>query len=336
MAQRTDWVDYARGLGIILVVYAHLLSSGFHAHLPIQEHFFFLSDSIVYSFHMPLFFFLAGLFVEKSFKKRGARAFLVNKIKFIAYPYLLWSFLQAGIELVFSKQSYRGVTLGDIMAIPYLPFSQFWFLYALILMFVSYTLLRKFGRYTPAAMIAIASVLFFCPINTDLLALHGFSTGFVFFVFAVFVKEYLGSFEKNAIPAGITCLLFLFLSGSGWYVFEYAIEPTRLTNGSHPFYFLYLAGIGIAFCIGLAQFLAEKKCCRLIKIFGIYSLQIYLVHMLAGVAARMVLLNIFSIENPVLHLVIGVSCGLLVPIVLYKTALKFKFPYLFEMRRMVQ
>ncbi|MBU1139847.1 MAG: hypothetical protein KKA76_12775, partial [Proteobacteria bacterium] len=114
-----------------------------------------------------------------------------------------------------------------------------------------------------------------------------------------------------------------------------AIEPTRLTDGSHPFYFLYLAGVGITFCIGLAQFFAEKKCCRLIRIFGIYSLQIYLVHMLAGVAARIVLLNIFSIENPVLHMIIGVCAGLIVPIALYKAALKLNFPYLFEMRRMV-
>lgn len=197
MAQRTDWVDYAKGLGIILVVYAHLLSSGFHAHLPIQEQFFLLSDSIVYSFHMPLFFFLAGLFVAKSYQKRGVREFLAAKVKFIAYPYLVWSFLQAGVELLFSKQSYRGVSIGDIMAIPYLPFSQFWFLYALILMFFSYALLSQIGRFASAAMISVASLLFFWPINTEVAALHGFSTGFVFFVSGVFGREYFGLFEKN-------------------------------------------------------------------------------------------------------------------------------------------
>ncbi|MBU0944970.1 MAG: acyltransferase [Proteobacteria bacterium] len=335
MAQRTDWVDYAKGLGIILVVYAHLLSSGFHAHLPIQEHFFFLSDSIVYSFHMPLFFFLAGLFAEKSYKKRGARNFLVNKVKFIVYPYLLWSFLQASIELVFANQSHRGVQLADIMAIPYLPFSQFWFLYALVLMFLSYALLSQFARFAPLAMITVAGVLFFCPINTEILALHGFSTGFIFFVSALLAKEYLGNFAKNSIQTGSTCVLFFLLIGSGWYIFERAIEPTRLTDGSHPLYFLYLAGLGISFCIGLAQYLAEKKYCSVVKVFGTYSLQIYLVHMLAGVAVRIVLLNFFSIENPFLHMVIGVSAGLLVPIGLYKITLKFNFPYLFEMRQKI-
>ena len=61
---RKDWVDYAKGIGIILVVYGHLLSSGYHAGLSIPKHFFELSDSIVYTFHMPLFFLLSGLFVE--------------------------------------------------------------------------------------------------------------------------------------------------------------------------------------------------------------------------------------------------------------------------------
>ncbi|HEX2995384.1 MAG TPA: acyltransferase family protein, partial [Anaerolineales bacterium] len=54
---RADWVDYAKGIGIILVVYAHLLSSAYHAGLKIPQDFFAYSDSIVYSFHMPLFFF---------------------------------------------------------------------------------------------------------------------------------------------------------------------------------------------------------------------------------------------------------------------------------------
>ena len=62
---RIDWVDYAKGIGILLVVYGHLLSSVFHKGIQIPKHFFELSDSIVYSFHMPMFFFLSGLLVEK-------------------------------------------------------------------------------------------------------------------------------------------------------------------------------------------------------------------------------------------------------------------------------
>jgi len=330
MAQRTDWVDCGKGLGIILVVYAHLLSSGYHSGLQIQEHFFLLSDSIVYSFHMPLFFFLAGLFVRQSCKKRGARAFLVNKVKFIAYPYLIWSFLQGGIELFFTQHSHRGITLGDIMGIPYLPLAQFWFLYALFWMYFAYTVLNWFGRFASAFMIVAAFVLFFYPVNTEIMALHGFSTGFVFFVFGIFTKQYLGNIEKYTVPIWATAVLSPVFIGIAWYIFEFVIAPTRLTDGSHPFYFLFLAVSGITLCLGWSQYFARKKCFRFVKFLGIYSLQIYLVHMLAGVGTRIILLNFFHVQNPVLHMIIGVSAGLLVPVLVFKTALKVHFPYLFE------
>jgi fucose 4-O-acetylase-like acetyltransferase len=329
MEHRKDWVDYGKGIGIILVVYAHLLSSGFHAQLKIQEHFL-LSDSIVYSFHMPLFFFLAGLFVAQSYKKRGASAFLVNKLKYLAYPYLIWSFLQGSIELFFSGHSHRGITGSDILGIPYLPLAQFWFLYALFWMYVAYAVLNSLGRFAPAGMVAAALVLFFFPINTEIMALHGFATGFIFFVFGIFANEYFGEMEKYILPIWATGAFFPVFIGVAWYIFESVIAPTRLTDGSHPFYFLFLAVSGITLCIGLAQYFSRQKCFHFIQILGIYSLQIYLVHMLAGVGARIILVNFFHVENPVLHMFIGVSAGLLVPILVYKTALKAHFPFLFE------
>ncbi len=330
MAQRSEWADYGKGLGIILVVYAHLLSSGYHSGLQIQQHFFFLSDSIVYSFHMPLFFFLAGLFVEQSYSKRGARAFLVNKVKYIAYPYLIWSILQGVIELLFSGHSHRGITGGDIMGIPYLPLSQFWFLYALLWMYAAYAGLNWFGKFAPAAMITAAIALFFFPVNTEIMALHGFSTGFLFFVFGVLAKEKIGNMEKYSVPIWVFVVLVPVFIWAAWSVFEFMIAPTRLTDGSHPFYFLLLAVFGITLCVGLSQYFARKKCFRFVRFLGIYSLQIYLVHMLAGVGARIILSGLFSVQNPFIHMIIGVIAGLLVPILVYKAALKVQFPYLFN------
>lgn len=48
---RENWVDIAKGIGIILVVMGH-------ANCPEIPH------GIIYSFHMPLFFFLSGLFIQ--------------------------------------------------------------------------------------------------------------------------------------------------------------------------------------------------------------------------------------------------------------------------------
>ena len=329
MARRADWVDYAKGIGIFLVVYAHLLSSGYHAHLDIDEYFFYFSDSLVYSFHMPLFFFLAGLFVGQSYLKRGIKSYLTQKIQALAYPCLIWSVIQLGVECFFGGQSYRGADITRLLAIPYLPWAQFWFVYALLAMYVAYGVLRLLPGYS-VFLLVISLMLFIWPIPSEILALHGFSTGFLFFVFGVLAREHLEIDGGYVLPFGVTLGLFCILSGSGWYVFERIITPTRLPDGSHPVFFFFLSGIGITACIGLAQWLAEKKWCSFLKTFGRYSLQIYLVHMLAGVAARIILLQVFHMSNPFLHMIVGVSAGLIVPIIFYNAALKIRFPYLFE------
>lgn len=329
MKQRTDWVDYGKGIGIILVVYGHLLSSGYHAQLSIKEHFFSLSDSIVYSFHMPFFFFLTGLFVDQSLKKRGLRHFLANKFQHIAYPYVIWSLLQSMIELFFSHHNHRGITIEDLLAIPYKPWSQFWFLYALLLMYVISGIFSMFGRYATAITGICAATLFFFPIKTDIAALQGFSTEFLFFVSGMFVKKYRRDSQQLTVPPAVAWSSFLFLVGVGSLLFSTQISPTRLTNGSHPFYFLFLSTLGILACTGLSQLLARHNCCRFIKILGVHSLPIYLVHMLAGVGTRIVLLKVFHLENPVAHITVGTLIGLLTPLFLYRFSLKIHFPYLF-------
>jgi len=58
--KRLDWIDIAKGIGIILVVLGHTLvpqvrETGFAGFLWI----------FIYNFHMPLFFFLSGYLFEK-------------------------------------------------------------------------------------------------------------------------------------------------------------------------------------------------------------------------------------------------------------------------------
>ncbi|WP_298237234.1 acyltransferase family protein [uncultured Algibacter sp.] len=74
MNDRYEWVDQARGLGIFLVIYGH--------NYPFLE-------SYIYSFHMPLFFFIAGMFHPKNITKYS----IVKRAKSILIPYFIWSLL---------------------------------------------------------------------------------------------------------------------------------------------------------------------------------------------------------------------------------------------------
>jgi fucose 4-O-acetylase-like acetyltransferase len=62
---RLQWVDYLKGIAILMVVYRHVL-------LGIERSNIHIPDSLVnanmvfYSFRMPLFFILSGMFISSS------------------------------------------------------------------------------------------------------------------------------------------------------------------------------------------------------------------------------------------------------------------------------
>lgn len=91
------WIDYSKGIGILLVVYGHVLRGIQSSQIGLPWELFKFPDTIIYSFHMPLFFFLSGLFASKWAQKEPKVA-LLNKIKSLVYPYFIWSFSQGFVS----------------------------------------------------------------------------------------------------------------------------------------------------------------------------------------------------------------------------------------------
>lgn len=128
--QRLLWLDYAKGIGILLVVFGHTLRGLVdNALIQPDDIGYRWFDFTLYTFHMPLFFFLSGLTAAASLNK-GRSAFVKNKLWTIAYPYLLWSILFGVLRVVFSS---KGVTWERIAWLPIYPMSIFWFLYVLLM-----------------------------------------------------------------------------------------------------------------------------------------------------------------------------------------------------------
>ncbi|HIG2625646.1 TPA: acyltransferase family protein, partial [Klebsiella pneumoniae] len=88
---RETWVDYAKGIGIILVVFGHANRGLYSSGIYISPEIYHYLDNVIYSFHMPLFFFLSGLFFVSSIKNRSKKVFLWSKFKNVIYPYAVWS-----------------------------------------------------------------------------------------------------------------------------------------------------------------------------------------------------------------------------------------------------
>ena len=87
MAIRSNTIDVAKGIGIILVVLGHNW---------IVYHEEWLTE-IIFSFHMPLFFFLSGIFIKRSM---GMGEFLRSRTNSLLKPFFVVLVILGGIKLV--------------------------------------------------------------------------------------------------------------------------------------------------------------------------------------------------------------------------------------------
>jgi acyltransferase len=73
---RIAWIDNARAIGILLVVYGHTTGFGF------------LSKEYAYSFHMPLFFFLSGYLLKPKYLYESFNSYVTKHFKSLVIPYI--------------------------------------------------------------------------------------------------------------------------------------------------------------------------------------------------------------------------------------------------------
>ncbi|MAE22002.1 MAG: acyltransferase, partial [Pseudomonas sp.] len=315
---RSDWVDYAKGLGIILVVYAHvvrgLVSAGFDVPSVLSS----VVDSIVYSFHMPLFFFLSGLFFIDSLKRRSLDGMLFSKLDTIIYPYIVWSLFQGGIEVILSTYTNGHVTFAEVLTL-WEPRAQFWFLYALFLIFLVWSVIYAYlsSKYT-ILIFSFASFLYLVQSWFDgVYWLSVLVKNSVFFMFGVVFREY-NLYQYLSSRVGLVCLTLAFVSGQ--YLFHFHYGYTHTDKGIS---LLVLALVSISFTV---SFLIRFRS-RLLAYIGGASMAIYLMHILAGSGVRVILNKFFIVDELSVHIVVGTLAGIILPLIALKVIGFLKIPY---------
>ncbi len=93
----TTW-DVAKGLGMLLVMLGHLLPETSYLR------------SVIYSFHMPLFFILSG-FVLKHDDKNRSLVELIKSEKRMIIVYLFWSAIYLGVDMIVKFILLKSMTL---------------------------------------------------------------------------------------------------------------------------------------------------------------------------------------------------------------------------------
>lgn len=330
--KRLDWIDIAKGIGIILVVLGHTLvpqvrETGFAGFLWI----------FIYNFHMPLFFFLSGYLFEKGlphYTNKGK--FILGKLQYLMLPYLIFStfaYLFIGFSLkipllakVLENGGYTAVDLKDaiLQIVTYNNHidKHLWFVFSLFIVFLVNILIPKIMKSKPMLIVLLG--LYISKAYVHYYGILDYVTSdLLFFSLAriAFSTE-----NKKSINTIVTAVIFV-VTNCLYSYFYVTQMPSGVLKGV-----LYLirsisSVTGIMTVCNISKHLQNKAPQRLLKTLGMYSYDIYLMHAPFLVSGLMGILLAYSPFPTVICCVSVLVLGLFIPIVVSKFIIR-KIPFL--------
>lgn len=315
--KRVDWVDIAKGWGIVLVVFGHAARGLDSAGMTFSG--FAEVDKFIYSFHMPLFFALSGFFFLTSVKK-GGREYLLSKVSTILYPYLIWSLIQILIQYAASSLINGNVTWNDVVTF-YEPRGQFWYLVGLFITSITNLLFYSFLK---VRGIVISSLLSFMIIvfKVDLGVLNLGLNNLLYFNIGIMLADSIALRHRVLESQSL-----MFLTLAAFLGIEFVNIAFGLTD---LLVMITLAVLGIVCSIQASAQLFNRS--NILRVLGRNSMAIYLMHTIVSGSLRIVLQKVAHIDDIFVHLLVGTTAGLFIPYFIYKYVLAKKFNWLFAFR----
>ena len=299
---RIVWLDAARGIGILLVVIGHVERGLVSANIA-GSHGWSTFDTMLYTFHMPLFMLLAGMNVPVALQ-RGTGRFVAERMRSVAYPYLLWSLVQGTFLVLLSRFANNGAAWSDLAQIGWKPMSQFWFLYALM----AYLLLVAVVGLRPFILLGLALVALVAGASLDILSIgYRLCYFLIFFVAGILLSQPIKALRPRqpllwALPlavAWLACLPLVLASGGAVYQTLKSLPPAFLGSAT-----VMLVALGLSGAV-------QAAFVRL----GKWSMSIYVMHILAAAGTRIAMVRLHLGAPPILYLVAGVIVGILLPVI---------------------
>ena len=317
--ERIDWVDYAKGICIVMVVMMHSVL-GVEAAAG-QTGFMHLVVMFAKPFRMPDFFLISGLFLAVVID-RDWRTYLDRKVLHFAYFYVLWVTIQFG----FKAPSFAAETSWHHVGYLYLesfiePFGTLWFIYLLPIFFV----VTKLSRGIPAAAIwLIAAALETTQIATGWTVIDEFCSRFVYFYSGYLFASYVFALSDRSREKPALALIGLAL----WTLINGGLV---LAGVSHwPLISLLLGFAGAGAIIVMGTLLARMQWLNFLRTCGEHSIVIYLAFFLPMAVTRTLLLKTGVITDiGTISLLVTVA-GIAGAIVIWRLALLLRADFLFE------
>jgi fucose 4-O-acetylase-like acetyltransferase len=309
--QRILWVDVAKGIAILLVVFGHvergLVSARWEGHSSLLA----AVDFTIYTFHMPLFFFLSG-YLSIAPTRKTKQKFASDLMKSIVYPYFLWSTIEVATQIYFGSLTNRTWPLARFVEILWDPVSPYWFLYALFVIKIFYFAINN-TRVFFAFSLALFAICFFYSGEDIIYEIMYFC---LFFSLGSLVRQVSGANSFTSLP------------NASWLMF-FVLAVLWAAGTAIAFFFLHIGYmapmilpvslLGIAMVVAFAR-VVEPLRYSFLPFLGKRSMAIFVTHVFFTAGTRIFLVVALKIYSLPVHLIVGLIVGVAGPILLYKLA----------------
>jgi uncharacterized membrane protein YcfT len=317
---RIDWVDYAKGICIILVVMMHSTLGVEKAigQTGMLSHFIEWARP----FRMPDFFLISGLFLTRRINTPW-RSYLDTKVVHFAYFYILWMTLQFGFKgpgIVASEGIGAAISQYALGFVD--PFGTLWFIYLLAIFFV---VTKVTKRVPPVMIFGLAAVLEVLPIHTNWLVIDEFAARYVYFFAGYWLAPLVFRATEDLWTRNVFVILALL------YVWSTGHSMAMVAGASTlPGMGLVLGFAGCAAVITTAVLLARSGLAEWLRYLGANSIVVYLAFFLFMASTRSVGLKLMPDVNVD---ILAASCtlaGVVGPVLLFWAVRKTPLSLLFK------
>jgi uncharacterized membrane protein YcfT len=316
---RVDWVDYAKGFCIVMVVMMHS-TLGVEAAAGQQSWMHHLV-AFAKPFRMPDFFLISGLFLARVIG-RDWRTYLDRKVVHFAYFYVLWVTIQFCFKAPAFMAEHGALGVARLYAEAFIePFGTLWFIYLLPIFFV----VTKLTRNVPVLVVwTVLAALEIAHIETGWTVIDEFCARFVYFYTGYILAERIFQIAATvqARPWLAAFGLIAWALFNGFYVYA--------GLDAKPFVSLTLGLMGAVAVVAISALIAKTDAFSPLRWLGEHSIVVYLAFFLGMAASRSLLLKTGLIPDLGIVALLVTASGIAVAVALFLAVRNTPLRFLFE------
>jgi fucose 4-O-acetylase-like acetyltransferase len=328
---RSFALDYAKGIGIVVVVFAHLWRGLQGAGLleGVPQDVFISISALATMVSMPTFFFASGFLYGKGVDRRHGLKEFLGKVDAILYPFIVLTILIGLVECLTTGVRNGSSSLTSVAMSLVWPSGIFWFLAALMSAFgVCELLIAAAGVRTFRWLVLPVALLMLALWSPDPLpfALRDLQLSFIYFALGVLLS---GRFSMVQSPSWPRALIFLTLMALVYGLMlqneAFRTQSFRSVTPNALVSTLALLFLFYGFCLSL-----PTSGLKPLLTLGERSMDVYLTHLLFIGGGRILLHKVAGLDNAFVVGALSLLVGIWGPLVLADLLRRLGLGFLFS------